>query len=124
MITRKRKLRTEGTLWQHIRAPAAPYRALTRDTSADVLIVGAGITGAMIADAVAESGLETVVVDRRRPTLGSTLASTALVSYEIDMPLGDLQRRIGKRDATKVRRHQKDYPAKLPQNVLAKLGIA
>src|SRR4051794_33272816 len=43
MITRKRKLRTDGSLWQHLRAPC---RALNRDTHADVLIVGAGINGA------------------------------------------------------------------------------
>ena len=99
MITHQRKLRTDGTLWQHMRAPRVPHRALTRDTSAEVLIVGAGITGAMIADALVEAGLETIIVDRRRPTHGSTVASTALVAYEIDMPLSELQGKIGKRDA-------------------------
>src|ERR1044072_8105325 len=78
--THKRKLRTDGTLWQHMRAPRVPHRALARDTSAEVLIVGAGITGAMIADALADAGLDMIVVDRRRPTQGSTVASTALVA--------------------------------------------
>src|SRR6476619_2918017 len=87
MITHKRKLRTEATLWQHVRAPQVPVRTLTRDASTEVLIVGAGITGAMIGEALAEAGVETIIVDRRRPTLGSTVASTALVAYEIDLPL-------------------------------------
>jgi glycine/D-amino acid oxidase-like deaminating enzyme len=107
MTTHKRKLRTDGTLWQHVRAPQVPYRALARDTSTQVLIVGAGITGAMIADALADAGLEVIVADRRRPTLGSTVASTALVAYEIDMPLGDLQKKIGKRDATRAWRRSR-----------------
>ena len=71
MITHKRKLRTDGTLWQHVRAPQVPVRALTRDASAEVLIVGAGITGAMIGEALAEAGVETIIVDRRRPAQGS-----------------------------------------------------
>lgn len=107
MTTQKRKLRTDGTLWQHMRAPQVPYRALTRHTSAEVLVVGAGITGAMIADALVEAGLETLVVDRRRPAQGSTVASTALVAYEIDMPLGQLQGRIGKRDASRAWRRSR-----------------
>ena len=105
--THKRKLRTDGTLWQHMRAPRVPHRALTRDTSTEVLIVGAGITGAMIADALAEAGLDTIIVDRRPPTLGSTVASTALVAYEIDMPLSELQGKIGKRDATRAWRRSR-----------------
>src|SRR5262245_27439496 len=107
MTTHKRKLRTNGTLWQHVRAPQVPYRALTRATSAEVLIVGAGITGAMIADALAEAGLDIIIVDRRRPGQGSTLASTALVAYEIDRPLIELRDWIGKRDATRAWRRSR-----------------
>ena len=107
MITRKRKLRTEGSLWQHLRAPRVPCRALKRDARADVLIVGAGITGAMIAEALAEVGLDIIVVDRRKPTDGSTTASTALVQYEIDKPLIELTEKIGKRDAVRAWRRSR-----------------
>ena len=68
MVTRKRKLRTEGSLWEHLRAPRVPYQAQTRDLTADVLIVGGGITGAMIADMLVAAGLDTIIVDRRGPT--------------------------------------------------------
>lgn len=102
MITHKRKLRTEGSLWQHIRAPRVPCRALTRDTDSDVLIVGAGITGAMIGEALSAAGLDVMIVDRRGPAQGSTVASTALVAYEIDAPLSELQRKIGKRNAVRA----------------------
>jgi glycine/D-amino acid oxidase-like deaminating enzyme len=107
MVTRKTKLRTDGSLWQHIRAPGVPYSALTRGIQTDVLIVGGRITGAMLAEALAASGLEVAVVDRRAPTMGSTVASTALVQYEIDTPLLELTKKIGKGDAVRAWRRSR-----------------
>ena len=63
-------------------------RSSQKDIETDVLIIGAGITGAMIADALTQAGFRVVMVDRRHdPVKGSTVASTALVQYEIDTPL-------------------------------------
>ena len=107
MVTRKRKLRTDGSLWQHLQAPRVPYRALTRNLQTDVLVVGAGITGAMIGEALAETGLAVTVVDRRVPTTGSTIASTALVLYEIDTPLLELEKKIGQRNAVRAWRRSR-----------------
>jgi glycine/D-amino acid oxidase-like deaminating enzyme len=102
MITQRKTLRTPGPLWLHERSPRLPYRRPTRDLRADVLIVGAGITGAMTAQALSEAGFDVVVVDRRAPGQGSTAASTALVQYEIDTPLLELQRKIGARNAARA----------------------
>jgi glycine/D-amino acid oxidase-like deaminating enzyme len=107
MITRSRKLRTHDPLWRHVRAPHVPYRRLTRDLATDVLIVGSGITGAMVGQALAEAGFGVTIVDRRTPTLGATVASTALVQYEIDTPLLELRRKIGARDAARAWRHSR-----------------
>lgn len=71
---------------------AAPLRA---DTRCDVLVVGAGITGALMAVELARAGLGVVVVDRRRVAAGSTSASTALIQYEIDTPLVELTELLG-----------------------------
>ena len=62
---------------------------------ADVIIVGAGITGALVAEAATAAGLTTIVLDRRQPAHGSTAASTALLQYEIDTPLIHLADDIG-----------------------------
>lgn len=65
----------------------------------DVLIVGAGITGALIGDHLARAGLQVCVIDRREAGWGSTAASTALLQYEIDTELQDLAERYGIDDA-------------------------
>jgi glycine/D-amino acid oxidase-like deaminating enzyme len=68
----------------------------------DVLVVGAGISGALIAYTLARDGYEVAVIDRRGPLEGSTPASTALLLFEIDIPLILLKRKIGARSAERA----------------------
>lgn len=56
----------------------------------EVLVVGAGITGSLAAEHLASLGHEVCVIDRQRPGLGSTTASTAMLLWEIDRSLTDL----------------------------------
>lgn len=56
----------------------------------DVLIVGAGITGAMTAESLTRRGHEVVIIDRETPGHGSTGASTAMLLWEIDRRLSEL----------------------------------
>lgn len=107
MITKHKNTHSGQSLWQHLRVPAVPQRRLERDIDTEVLIVGGGVTGAMIADVLCEAGLETTVVERRRATQGATAASTALVQYEIDTPLRELARKIGHRDAARAWRRSR-----------------
>lgn len=72
--------------------------------SCDVVIIGAGITGALVADALSAEGLAAVVLDRRAPACGSTAASTSLLSYEIDVPLVELSRMTGEARAVRAYR--------------------
>ena len=67
--------------------------------SCDVVVIGAGITGALVADALSAEGLSVLVLDRRAPASGSTAASTSLLSYEIDVNLVDLSGMIGEERA-------------------------
>ncbi len=73
----------------------ASYPPLERDVSCEVAIIGAGITGALMAWHLAEAGIATVVLDRREAAHGSTSGSTALLQYEIDLPLHRLEQRLG-----------------------------
>ncbi len=102
METKSKDLRTGRSIWEDRQAPSVAHAPLTRDIKTDVLVIGAGITGAMIADALTAEGLKVVIADRRGPAKGSTTASTALVQYEIDTPLTKLARKIGARNATRA----------------------
>lgn len=95
-------LRSGRAFWPLTNGLMHTYPPLTEDTRADVLVIGAGITGALLADALSAAGLETVVIDRRDAAFGSTSASTALLQYEIDTNLVDLIPMIGQRDAERA----------------------
>src|SRR6185436_14672989 len=64
-----------------------PYPKLDKDKSCDVAILGGGITGALVAYHLAQSGIDAILLDRRQPGCGSTMASTGLLQYELDTPL-------------------------------------
>jgi glycine/D-amino acid oxidase-like deaminating enzyme len=68
------------------------FPRLDADLSCDVAVVGAGITGALIADELAGHGHDVVVLDQRDVCWGSTSASTAMLQYEIDTHAIDLAR--------------------------------
>jgi len=72
---------------------------LEGDRSCDVAVIGAGITGALVANALTESGLSVIALDRRHPAHGSTSASTALLQYELDVPLTELSKKVGAKRA-------------------------
>lgn len=68
--------------------------ALDKDLQTEVLIIGSGITGALVAHELCSAGIDCAVVDRRSIAGGSTTASTAQLQYEIDVPLHQLAEQI------------------------------
>lgn len=102
---------------------AIPCTPLRRDAEVDAVVIGAGISGAMVADALTEAGLTIVILDRRGPLMGSTPASTALLQYEIDTPLCELAARIGLDRAERIWRRSKLALDALRERA-ARLGIA
>lgn len=69
---------------------------------ADVAVVGAGVSGALCALELARDGHQVLVLDRRQPATGSTLASTALVQFELDEPFSQLSATLPGRQATRA----------------------
>jgi glycine/D-amino acid oxidase-like deaminating enzyme len=77
------------------------YPSLQRDIKTDVVIVGAGISGALVAWKLCQAGFKTIVLDRRHVGMGSTAASTSLLQYEIDTPLYKLANMVGEKNAVR-----------------------
>jgi len=121
-MSRKLDLRTGRPVWSAYRAPAVPTDRLTRDVKTDVLIVGMGISGAMMAEALTADGHAVICIDRRGPMKGSTSATTALVQFEIDQPLSTLSRMIGKAPAEQAWRRSRLAVSNLAAHI-AELGI-
>jgi glycine/D-amino acid oxidase-like deaminating enzyme len=102
-LTRKRDLRDGDAVWTAYAVPKIWGTRLHRSVRTEVVVVGAGISGAMICQSLTEAGLRPLIVDRRRAALlGSTAASTALLQFELDTPLTKLGLAIGKRQAAKA----------------------
>jgi glycine/D-amino acid oxidase-like deaminating enzyme len=77
---------------------------LRGDLRCDVAIIGAGLTGALVAHALSKEGIEAVLLDKRGVARGSTSASTALIQYEIDVPLFKLMQMRGEKEAVQCYR--------------------
>src|SRR5690606_5122042 len=69
------------------------------DLECDVLIVGGGITGSLIAHQCIDDGYNTILIDKREIANGSSSATTSMLQYEIDTPLHELMDMIGKEGA-------------------------
>ena len=99
--TQKRDLRTGRSVWADSYGLGVPVKALTEAVSVDIAIIGAGISGAFMARELSRDH-SVVVLDRRLPLTGSTMASTALLQWEIDLPLTALADQIGMPDARRA----------------------
>jgi glycine/D-amino acid oxidase-like deaminating enzyme len=67
-----------------------PSPVLTRNMRCQVLIVGAGITGALMAEHLTSRGLDVCILEKEEPIRGSTAASTSMLQWEIDRSLTQL----------------------------------
>lgn len=75
---------------------------LAEDAKCDVLIVGCGITGSLMAELLTRQGLDVIIVDRELPGGGSTAASTSMLLWEIDRSLIELTKLYGFERATRA----------------------
>lgn len=101
-ITKKSDLHTDTPLWSDtprisVRSHKTPWKP-----AYDVVVVGAGISGALMAAALADGTRSVLVIDRRKPVGGSSLASTAMIQHETDLPLSRLTHRFGEGAAARI----------------------
>jgi glycine/D-amino acid oxidase-like deaminating enzyme len=94
-------LRSDYPFWLLDKGILYTYPSLVNDTTTDVVIMGAGISGALAAWHLCHAGFKITVIDKRHVGMGSTAASTALLQYEIDTPLNELIKKRGEHDAVR-----------------------
>lgn len=88
-------VRSNEPFWLIKNSLPQSYPSLQKSVSSQVLIVGAGITGALVAYKLIAEGKKIIMVDRRDICNGSTAASTSMLQYEIDVPLHKLIEQVG-----------------------------
>ena len=93
------KLRSNEPFWLVKNGLIRSYPSLYNNLDVDVLIVGSGITGSLIAHQCVADGYRTALVDRREIAHGSSSATTSMLQYEIDTPLFELIEMIGEEGA-------------------------
>ena len=89
-------LHSNQTYWPTKNNSLPQFPSLNSNETCEVVIIGGGITGALIADSFSQANIPITVIDKRKIGHGSTSASTALLQYEIDIPLYKLSQQIGK----------------------------
>ncbi len=89
------RIRSDETYWLLKNGLLTVHPSLQENTRCDVLIVGGGITGALMAYQCGLDGYNVILIDKRDIAFGSTCASTSMLQYEIDEPLHSLKEKVG-----------------------------
>ncbi|RLJ31624.1 glycine/D-amino acid oxidase-like deaminating enzyme [Chryseobacterium sp. 7] len=92
-------LKSNEPFWLLKNGLLASYPSLKSNEECDVLIIGGGITGSLMAHQMIEDGYNTILIDKRELCNGSTSATTSMLQYEIDVPLFELKEKIGEKGA-------------------------
>ncbi|HET8963789.1 MAG TPA: FAD-dependent oxidoreductase [Chitinophagales bacterium] len=94
------RLRTFESFWLLKNGILNSYSSLhDKNEICEIVVVGGGITGALVSHALMEKGYEVVLIDKRDIASGSTSATTSLLQYEVDIPLYKLSEMIGEKPA-------------------------
>jgi glycine/D-amino acid oxidase-like deaminating enzyme len=97
------RLRVNVPIWLPERRASRPrFPSLRGTLSADVVIVGGGITGAAVAWRFAEAGVRVALVEAARIGRGSTATSSALLMKEPDEDFGVLAKRYGRERTRRI----------------------
>jgi glycine/D-amino acid oxidase-like deaminating enzyme len=96
------KVRSANAFWLLKNGLINSYPSLHGNFDCDVLVVGGGITGALLAFQMSSEGYKTVLIDRGDVAFGSTSATTAMLQYELDRPLYSLMEKLGNTVAVDV----------------------
>lgn len=122
-LTKERDLRESKPVWAD--TPRIGIRSRTMPTADhyDTIVVGAGISGALVSHALHRPGQSMLVIDKSEPVMGSSVASTAMIQHEIDTPLTELRKMIGKDAADRAWQRSARAVLRL-EEIVTSLGIS
>ncbi|WDV46713.1 FAD-dependent oxidoreductase [Clostridiaceae bacterium M8S5] len=93
---------TGDKFWTYTKSIDEKFEYLSENIECDVLIIGAGVTGALSAYYLADGNSKVVVVDKNLIGYKSTCISTAILQYEIDTDFVGLKGMRGEENAAKA----------------------
>lgn len=79
------------SIFSRINETAEQYQYLTEDIETEVIIVGGGITGAILGYYFSKNNIDTVILEKSRIAHGSTSITTSLLQYELDSNAAELK---------------------------------
>jgi glycine/D-amino acid oxidase-like deaminating enzyme len=110
-------LRTGKPVWAVNKPRMAKHPKLAKDIRSEVIVIGGGISGALIAHRLTNLGMQVAIIEGRKIGAGSTAASTAILSYEADVNLGELIKKFGRRAAVRAYRAGVEAIASIGQTI-------
>ena len=96
------QLTNGNLLWSKENKILNTYPYLSKNIECDVLVIGGGITGAITSYFLYKEGFDVTVIEKNIIGYGSTLATTALLEYQIDEDLIKLKEIIGENSAKRI----------------------
>ena len=98
------RLRTFESFWLVKNGILYSYPSILESIDAEMVVIGGGISGALISHALMQRGYKVLLLDKRDIGQGSTSATTSMLQYEIDVPLYELVEMIGEEGAVQCYR--------------------
>jgi len=86
----------QKTSWEDELRHVPSFSKLDRNLTTDIVIVGGGITGILVAYTLARSGKKVVVLESKRLLSNATVRTTAFLTHILDTDLGELIDMFGK----------------------------
>lgn len=114
------RLRTLESFWLIKNGLLYSYPSLQKNIVTEIAVIGGGITGALVSNALVTAGYKITLIDKRDIGQGSTSATTSMLQYEIDVPLYELAGMIGEENAALCYKSGIDAISNLEKLVTAK----